>query len=80
MYSSAGRFLNCNHQGLLERTLSTLHHTNARQPTQILQNWTLSSWFKSLEANLTLTLFNLSCFQFPHWRYSPPGGPHPPIY
>ncbi|KAK5617146.1 hypothetical protein CRENBAI_012024 [Crenichthys baileyi] len=29
MYSSAGRFLNYNHQGLLERILSTLHHTNA---------------------------------------------------
>ncbi|MED6276831.1 hypothetical protein CHARACLAT_006951, partial [Characodon lateralis] len=65
---------NFNHQGQLERTLSTLHH--ARQSTQTLQNWTLSSWIKSLEANLTLILINLSRFQCPHvlscWRFTPP--------
>ncbi|MEQ2312707.1 hypothetical protein AMECASPLE_033932 [Ameca splendens] len=67
---------NFNHQGQLERTLSTLQHTHARQSTQTLQNWTLSSWIKSLKANLTLTLINLSRFQFPHvlssWRFTAP--------
>ncbi|MEQ2284348.1 hypothetical protein AMECASPLE_020669 [Ameca splendens] len=72
----SGPLPNFNHQGLLERNLSTFLHTHPQQSTQTLQNWTLSSWIKSLEANLTLIPINLCRFQFPHvfssWRFTPP--------
>ncbi|MEQ2185536.1 hypothetical protein GOODEAATRI_019214, partial [Goodea atripinnis] len=53
---------------------TTLH---GQHPTQTLQNQTLSSWIKLLEATFTLTFDILSRFQFP--AYSPPGDSQPKI-